>query len=192
MFADDTKIIRVIKSRTDFLVLQNDLDSLFNWSKLWQLNFSISKCKLMRFGYSHQYGTYTLGDTKIDSVESHRDLGILFDNRLKFHQHTTSVAAKANRILGLIKKSFESLDQDMLARLFKTLVRPIIEYGNTIWGPHIILDQRKLENIQRRATRLVENLQDKSCAERLQIMNLPSLKFRRLRGDLIFMYQDSR
>ena len=119
----------------------------------------------MRFGYSHQYGTYTLGDTKINSVESNKDLGILFDN---CHQHTTSVAAKANRILGLIKKSFESLDQDMLARLFKTLVRPIIEYGNTIWEPHFILDQRKLENIQRRATRLVENLQDKSYAERLQ------------------------
>jgi len=89
IFADDTKIIRVIKSRTDFLMLQNDLDSLFNWSKLWQLNFNISKCKLMRFGYSYQYGTYTVGDTKIDSVEFHKDLGILFDNSLKFHQHTT-------------------------------------------------------------------------------------------------------
>jgi len=65
--------------------------------------------------------------------------------------------------------------------LFKILVRPIIEYGNTIWGPHFILDQRKLDNIQCRATRLVENLQDKSYTERLQIMNLPSLKFRRLR-----------
>ena len=83
MFTDDTKIIHVIKSRADFLMLQNDLDSLFNWSKLWQLNFNISKCKLMRFGYSNQYGTYTLGDTKIDSVESHKDLGILFDNCLK-------------------------------------------------------------------------------------------------------------
>ena len=74
---------------------------------------------------------YTLSDTKIDSVESYKDSGILFDNCLKFHQHTTSrsVAAKANRMLGLIKKSFESLDPGMLARLFKTLVRPIIEYG---------------------------------------------------------------
>jgi len=77
----------------------------------------------------------------------------------------------------------------MLARLFKTLVSPIIEYGNTIWGPHFILDQRKLENLQRRATHLVENLHDKSYAERLQIMNLSTLKFRRLRGDLIFMYK---
>ena len=120
---------------------------------------------------------------------NHKDLGILLDDHLKFHQHTSSTAAKANHILGLIIKSFEFLYPDMLVKLFKTLVRPIIEYGNTIWGPHFILDQRKLENIQRRATRLVVNLQNKSYAEQLQILNLPSLKFRCLRGDLIFMYK---
>ena len=114
MFADDTNILRVNKCR------QDDSDSLFNWSKLWQLNFNISKCKLMRFGHSHQYGIYTLGDIRIDSVESYKDLGILFDSHLKFHQHTSSTAAKANRILGLIKKSLEFLDPDMLVRLFKT------------------------------------------------------------------------
>ena len=101
----------------------------------------------MQFGYSHHYGTYIRsGDTyiiKIDSVESHKDLGILFDDCFKFHHHTTSIAAnQANHILGLIKKSFESLDPDT----------HIIS---------VILDLRKLENIQRRATRLVVNLQDK-------------------------------
>ena len=104
----------------------------------------------MRFGYSHQYGTYTLGDTKIDSVESHKDLGILFDNCLKFHQHTTSVTAKANRTLGLIKKSFESLDQDMLARLFKTLVHPIIEYTVTeiLYGDLILFSIKGTSNVE--------------------------------------------
>ena len=95
-----------------FVILQDDLDSLFNWSKLWQLNFIISKSKLMRFAHSHQYGTYTLGDIKIDSLESYKDFGILFDN----HQHTSSTAAKANCILGLIEKLFEYLDPDMLVK----------------------------------------------------------------------------
>ena len=115
------------------------------------------------------HGTYTciLVDTTIDSVESHKDLGILFDNHLKFHQHTSSIVAKANCILGLIKKSFKSLDPDMLARLFKILAHPIIECRNTIWSSHFTLDQRKLENILCRATRLVVNLHDKSYAERL-------------------------
>ena len=63
---------------------------------------------------------YTLGDIRIDSVESYKDFGILFDSHLKFHQHTSSTAAKANCILGLIKKSLEFLEPDMLVRLFKT------------------------------------------------------------------------
>ena len=63
----------------------------------------------MCFGYSHQYGTYTLSDIRIDSVESYKDLGILFNDYLKFHQHTSLTATKANCILGLTIKSFEFL-----------------------------------------------------------------------------------
>ena len=70
--------------------------------------------------------------------------------------------------------------------LFNTLVRPILEYNNPIWGPHYILDNRKVEKIQRRATRLIPQLQDKSYSERLTQLDLPSFHYRRLRGDLIF------
>ena len=70
----------------------------------------------MRFAHSHRYGTYTLSDIRIDSFESYKDLVILFDNHLKFHQHTSSTAAKANHILGLIEKSFKFLDPDMLVK----------------------------------------------------------------------------
>ena len=101
----------------------------------------------------------------IDINATHSDLGIVFDDQLKFHHHTTQVTTKANRVLGLIKKSFEYLDSTMLTCLFNTLVRPILEYNNPIWGPHYILDNRKVEKIQRRATRLIPQLQDKSYSE---------------------------
>lgn len=105
--------------------------------------------------------------TPIDIVETHKDLGILVGNHLKFHQHTSAVTAKANCMLSLINKSFEFPDPDLLIRLFKPLVHPIIKYGNTIWGPHFILDQRKIENIQHRATRLFTKFYDKPYTERL-------------------------
>ena len=69
MFTDDAKIFHVIKSSTDYITLQNDLDSLYKWSQVWQLNFNISKCKLMHFGHPRHYGMYTLGGTSIDIVE---------------------------------------------------------------------------------------------------------------------------
>ena len=86
----------------------------------------------------------------------------------------------------MIKKSFEYLDSGMLSKLFTTLIRPTLEYSNAIWGPLFTLDQRKVEKVQRRATRLLPSLHDKSYTERLSILSLPSLLYRRQRGDLIF------
>ena len=189
MFADDTKIFRVIRNSEDYVTLQNDLNSLFKWSSLWQLKFNASKCKHLHFGPAHHYGNYFLNTTVIDTVSSHKDLGILFDNNLRFHGHSTEITTKANRVLGMIKKSFEYLDPGILTKLFTTLVRPNLEYNNPIWGPHFMLDQRRVEKIQRRATRLLPHLQDKSYSERLSALSLPSLSYRRHRGDLILLYK---
>ena len=71
---------------------------------------------------------------KIDSVESQKDQGILFDHQLKFHLHTTDVPAKANLLLGLIRKSFDYLDPDKFVKLFVTVVCPTLEYCNSVWG----------------------------------------------------------
>ena len=170
------------------VALQKDLDSLFKWSTLWQLNFNILKCKMLHFG-PHQANVYNLNGTPIEIVTSHKDLGILFDDKLKFHLHSTDITSKANRILGIIKRSFEFLDSNMITRLFKSLVRPILEYGNCIWGPHFILDQTKIEKIQRRATRLIPSLSQMSYVDCLTSLSLPSLHYRRRRGDLITMYK---
>ena len=79
--------------------LQNDLTVLHEWSVRQQVKFNISKCQHVHFGPVHQFGLYYLNGIKIDSVESQKDLSILFDHQLKFHLHTTDVAAKANRLL---------------------------------------------------------------------------------------------
>ena len=81
----------------------------------------------------------------VDIVTSHSDLGILFDDQLKFHDHTTKVTTKANWVLGMIERYFDYLNSTMLTHLFSMLVWPILEYGNTTWGPHYTLDMRKIE-----------------------------------------------
>jgi len=59
-------------------------------------------------------------------------LGILFDDHLKSYDNISKVSAKANRVLGINGKSFEFLDTEMVVKLLKTLVRQILEYGNSI------------------------------------------------------------
>ena len=93
------------------------------------------------------------------ATTAEKDLGVIIDHNLKFHQQTAA-AAKANRILGLISKCFEYLDIDTLRLLYKTLVHSILEYPNVIWGPHYINDQKLLERVQRRATELAPLLKN--------------------------------
>ena len=118
-----------------------------------------------------------------------RDLDILMDSKLKFHMHTDSVVNKAYRVLGLINKSFECKDPDIVLKLYKSLVRPIVEYANVIWAPHYILDQQKVERIQRKATRIIPSFHGSTYNDRMRILSLPSLQYQRRRGDLIFLYQ---
>ena len=136
----------------------------------------------MHLGPVHQFGPYYLNCIMIDSVGSQKDLGILFDHQLKFHSHTTDVTAKANHLLGLIRRSFDHLDSDMLVKLFVTLVRPTLEYCNSVWGPSCILDQRKIEKVQHRAMKMLSPIRDKPYGERLSTLQLPSSAYRRLRG----------
>ena len=111
-----------------------------------------------------------------------RDLGITIDSQLKFHSHSSHIVSKANCLLGLIRKSFENISIQTLPTLYKSLVRPTLEYGNPIWGPHYVLDQQAVEKIQRRATRMIRPLRDLPYHARLCQLNMPSLAYRRRRG----------
>ena len=74
-------------------------------------------------------------------------------------------------------------------QLFKSLVRPILEYGNAAWQPRSKALCQEIENVQRRATKLLGNLREKTYPERLRALKLPSLEHRRKRGDLIELYK---
>ena len=90
----------------------------------------------MHFGPVHQFGSYYLNGIKSDNVESQKDLGILFDYQCKFHLHTTDVAAKANRLLGLIRRFSVNLIQ--IAMLIKLFV--ILHWNTAIrYGGHYLL-----------------------------------------------------
>ena len=97
----------------------------------------------------------------------------------KFHGQCSAVINKANRLLGLIKRTFLTLPENLFLPLYKSLVRPVLEYGNLVWGPNYKTDIHKLEKIQRKATRMVESIRHLDYEERLKVLKLPSLFYRR-------------
>ena len=84
---------------------------------------------------------------------------------------------------------FYLLDEYSFLLLYKSFVRPILEYGNICWGPHFQSDIIALESVQRRATKLVRNIKELPYIQRLQHLQLPSLSYRRYRGDMITTYK---
>ena len=80
------------------------------------------------------------------------------------------------------------MDRSTLVQLYNAMVRPHLEYGNIIWSPHYKEDIKSLENVQKRATKLLPGLKNLPYEKRLKLLKLPSLKFRRLRGDLIQVF----
>ena len=125
----------------------------------------------------------------LEVTTQERDFGVIIDNELKFHVHTAAAVKKANQVLGIIKRSYCTRDADTVSILYKVMVRPLLEYGNVIWGPHYRMDMKSVESVQRRATKLIPELREKTYQERLKALRLPSLVYRRRRGDMIVMYK---
>ena len=125
----------------------------------------------------------------LTSMDHHKDLGLMFDCYLNFHQHISEVASKANRVLACMKRAFTDLNNDGFLKLYKAMVTPIMEYANTIWGPHFLLDKRRQERVQSCETKMIPSLSDKSYHHCLTSLDLPSLNYRRIRRDLIFLYK---
>ena len=90
LFADDTKLFRVIKSNSDIATLQADLNTKIDWSDKWLLRFNKEKCKLLSInGWSNAkyYINSNSEQYEIGSVESEKDIGVTFDTALEFDIH---------------------------------------------------------------------------------------------------------
>ena len=118
-----------------------------------------------------------------------KDLGIIIDNKLKFSKQCVEASKKANRMLGFISRTFDYKSEDIILPLYKSLVRPHLEYAVQCWSPYYIKDIAVLERVQRRATKLIPSIRNLPYNIRLHRLKLHSLELRRIRGQMIEVFK---
>ena len=189
LFADDSKIYGIVDSMENIQKLQDDLNKCYDWSKIWKMDFHPTKCKILHFGHKNGEHQYNIGKNSITPVNFEKDLGIIISDDLKWTRHVDHCVTKANRMIGILKRTFSFMDKEMFLSLYKTFVRPHLEYCPEVWNPYLCKDINTLENVQRRATKIVPELKDMSYEERLSKLKLFPLQDRRARGDMISTYK---
>ncbi|CAM4557273.1 unnamed protein product [Caretta caretta] len=188
-FADDTKLGGIVNLEKDKDTLQEDLDDLVNWSNSNRMKFNSEKCKVMNLGINNKNFSYKLGTHQLEVTEEEKDLGVLVDHRMTMSRQCDMAEKKANAVLGCIRRGNSSRDKEVLVSLYKALVRPHLEYCVQFWSPMFKKDEFKLEQVQRRATRMIRGMENLSYERRLRELGLFSLIKKRLRGDMIALYK---
>ena len=175
-FADDTKIFKTINSKSDALSLQNDLSNFHESSSSVNLEENNTKCKVLRVTRRHNKLTYPykLNNTILESTDCERDLGVLTSSTLTWSQQVDYLCNKATKMLGYVRRSTLNFNDTIVRRrLYLCLVRSQLCYGSQIWAPQSVALVKRMESLQRRATKYIlnlpfrcDNLQRETCTFR--------------------------
>ena len=204
LYADDTKLSRKIATSTDCDILQHDIDTLNKWCISNKMKFNTDKCKVLTVTKSEpmfinelpfcKY-SYTLGQKILDYTSCERDLGILINERLDWHEHHDYLLKKGYQMLGMTKRTCHFIfDRGKKRMLYLTLVRSNFEHCSTIWRPVTVVDIRKFEALQKRAIKWINceeanSYSDEIYAIRCRQVDILPLQLHFELNDLIFFYK---
>ncbi|KAL8579531.1 hypothetical protein ACOMHN_025484 [Nucella lapillus] len=194
LFADDTAIDRPIRSDTDRRTLQEDLDALSEWETQWDMEFHPDKCSVLTVQRSRKPTpevAYTLHGQQLEHVSSTKYLGVTIQSDGKWDQHITSIANKANRTLGFLRRNLKIGSRRIKQMAYKVLVRPVLEYSACVWDPHDQNDCESLEKVQRRAARFALNRHRRtsSVEQMMHELKWTHLEQRRRTARLCMLYK---
>ena len=158
MYADDAKLYAPIQDERSEHSIQADLDRVSQWCKAWRLNLNADKCFFLHYqprNCRSAFPTYKINGINLDRKSSTSDLGVIISDSFKFHDQVKQACMKANRAINNIWRSFISRNPQFLSSLYKSYVRPHLEYCVQLWNPVYTEDIHRMEKVQNRFTRLL-------------------------------------
>ena len=189
LFADDVKAAGELDGSKSTDLIQEDLLAIERWSITNKLPISLPKCLCLHYGRNNSKRKYTIDGQFVTSVMSCMDLGILRSASFSYTGHVQSIALKVSRIIGMCMKLFSSRGKDFLVNIYKSYIRPKLEYASTVWSPTDKASNILLENVQRRFTKRIKCLSTLNYEHRLSSLGLSSLSARRQYNDVMLLYK---
>ena len=194
LFADDVLLYHPINFTNDFLTVQEDTSKVTEWSKLNHLTLNSAKCKFMIISRKKDpprpLVPLHLEGESLELVTSFKYLGIHISHDLSWSDHVQHVSTKARKIIGLLyRKYYNFTSPATLLQLYKSLVRPHLEYASAIWSPYLQKDKILLESVQKFALRMVTKHWDFNYDALLDVVSIDSLESRREEACLCLLYK---
>jgi ribonuclease P/MRP protein subunit RPP40 len=187
-YADDLKIIVDTVANSNEVV-QNEINKITAWADDNGTPLSVPKCSVMHCGPRQPNYVYTINKQLISVVDNQRDLGVMRCADAQFSTHCHDVIAKANRMCGIIWRTFNSRHRNIMWPAFTSYVLPLLSYCSPVWSPYQQCDVSALEKVQRRYSKKISGLGNMQYCERLKSLNSLSLANKRVYADLLTVYK---
>ena len=120
-------LYKVIKSTEDHDHLQQDLNTLVEWTKQWQMTLNPAKCVALSCtqSLSPSLATYSINNILLQSVEQHKYLGVLLHNSMSWSKHIQEVINKATKTLNFVKRTLYQCESSVKISAYVTYIRPL-------------------------------------------------------------------
>ena len=192
LFADDTSLVAFAKNWKDVEnSLNADLNKLDAWSKQWKLKFNLNKCEYIMFGLKNNSTlNVVLQNKTLPCLNSHKHLGIVYNYKFDWSDHVDYIRRKVSKKLGLLFLARYKLNRSALARVYTSMILPVLEYGNIIYDNSSSSDLMILDRLHRRAAVICTGAISRTETAKLYSeLGWVTLESRRSIAKLIFMYK---
>ena len=195
IFADDIALYKIIMNPRDYTYLQADISSISTWISTNELTLNFLKCCYMLFSRKRQptlpANELFVGDSHaLAQVSHYKYLGIHFSSDLSWSYHIDQICKRTRKLVGMLYRNFYQFSSSpTLAKLYKSLIRPHLEYACTVWDPHLRRDIQAIENVQKFALRVCSKSWNTDYNSLLDTLNISTLSARRTSLKLCLLFK---
>ena len=159
LFADDTALYIIVNDPIAAAALLNDdLAKIHTWAEHWLVSFNPAKTETLLFSRKVNKPVHppvVLNNIQINTVTTHRHLGVTLSSSCSWHDHIQSTKQKAWQRINIMRSYKFILDRKSLEIFYTTFIRPLVEYADVVWDNISKADEGDLEKIQHEAARVI-------------------------------------